>query len=102
MLGTRARRIRGYNGSDDLTSITTPATPDQSGGIVTTLGYASGVLTSVIDGRGNTAFAATYTSGKVTSVAIDGITTAAIGEPTAMNAVGSKRRTTVCSLVGDA
>ena len=48
-----------YDSNNNLTSITTPTTPDQSIGSTTTLGYdGSSRLTSVTDGRGN---ATTYT-----------------------------------------
>src|SRR5262245_30111606 len=67
----------GYGTGDNLTSITTPTTPDQTSGIATTLNYdGSNRLTSVVDGRGNTAFSVTYVgaTSQVSTITIDGDT----------------------------
>ena len=44
----------GYDGADNLTTVTTPSTADQTSGITVTLGYDQyNRLTGVTDGRGN-------------------------------------------------
>jgi len=65
----------GYDMSDNLTNVTTPATADQPSGIGIALGYdGNNRLTSVTDGRSHTVWAIAYSgaTGQVSSVTIDG------------------------------
>ncbi len=67
----------GYDTSDRLTTITSPTTPDQTSGITVTLAWDSyNRLTGITDGRGNAVWTINYsgTTGKVSSVVIDGDT----------------------------
>ena len=64
-----------YDSSDNLVSVTTPTTPDQTSGITTTFGYdGSNRMTSITDGRGHTAVSIAYngSTGSVSSVTLTG------------------------------
>jgi len=65
----------GYDSSDNLTTVVSPATADQTSGITVTLGYdGNNRLTSVTDGRGNAVWAIGYSGAtrKVSNTTIDG------------------------------